>query len=316
MNKDAYYFPHFSNARNDRKLRRVRKELGVEGYGIYFMLLETLRDQDCFSYPMDDVDLLADEFGTSEQKIGAVIANYGLFQINEEQRFFSLKFVEYLEPYLTAKHRNMINGIKGNLIKYNYITKEQAKELSETEILELNDAVKRTAIIPLSPRDSGGDSGGDRNKRKEKEMKLNESKVNESKEEENKKPTEQAPRVPYQQIMDAYNLLPLSNIIELTDKRKKDLARVYKKYGKDAISTVFNNINNSGFLIGENDRGWKADFDWIFKASNFIKILEGRYENTKRPQNEDDTDNIFWKMLREEEEKIGKRGSAKAIDAS
>ena len=32
MNKDAFYFPHFSNARNDRKLRRVRKELGIEGY--------------------------------------------------------------------------------------------------------------------------------------------------------------------------------------------------------------------------------------------------------------------------------------------
>jgi len=31
MNKDAYYFPHFANARHDRKLRRVRKELGIEG---------------------------------------------------------------------------------------------------------------------------------------------------------------------------------------------------------------------------------------------------------------------------------------------
>ena len=127
----------------------------------------------------------------------------------------------------------------------------------------------------------------------------------------NKVPIE---RVPYQQIMDAYNLLPLSNIIELTDKRKKDLARVYKKYGKDAISTVFNNINNSGFLIGENDRGWKADFDWIFKASNFIKILEGRYLQSNKAK-EKVTNNIFLEILMEKGESMDEPfPSNKAID--
>ncbi len=63
--KDAFYFPHFCNARHDRKLKRVRKELGLEGYGIFFMLLETLREQADYRYPIEDLDLLADEFGTS-----------------------------------------------------------------------------------------------------------------------------------------------------------------------------------------------------------------------------------------------------------
>ena len=61
MTKDAFYFPHFSNARNDRKLRRLRKELGIEGYGIYFMVLEVLRDQEGFKYPLEDLDLLSEE---------------------------------------------------------------------------------------------------------------------------------------------------------------------------------------------------------------------------------------------------------------
>jgi hypothetical protein len=52
MEKEAYYFPHFCNARHDRKIRRLRKELGVEGYGIYFMLLETLREQQDLMYPL------------------------------------------------------------------------------------------------------------------------------------------------------------------------------------------------------------------------------------------------------------------------
>jgi hypothetical protein len=43
LSKDAYYFPHFYNARHDRKIKRLRKDLGIEGYGIFFMLLEVLR---------------------------------------------------------------------------------------------------------------------------------------------------------------------------------------------------------------------------------------------------------------------------------
>ena len=118
MKKDAFYFPHFCNARNDRKLRRIRKELGVEGYGIYYMILEVLREQDEFKYPIEDLDLLSDDFGASEQKIRTVVANYKLFEVDENENFFSLKFIEYLTPYIDAKAKNRVNGIKGNLIKH------------------------------------------------------------------------------------------------------------------------------------------------------------------------------------------------------
>lgn len=111
LQKDAYYFPHFSNARNDRKIKRVVKELGVEGYGIYFMLLEVLRDQSGFSYPMDDIDLLADEFNTSEQKVRTVIANYKLFDVDENDMFFSVKFNEFMQPYMTMKEQRRLAGI-------------------------------------------------------------------------------------------------------------------------------------------------------------------------------------------------------------
>ena len=109
MKKDAYYFPHFSNARHDRKLKRVIKDLGIEGYGIYFMVLEVLRDQQDFRYPITDIDLLADEFGTSESKLSVVIKNYDLFEIDEDSNFFSTKMIVYLQPYIerTEKARSM-----------------------------------------------------------------------------------------------------------------------------------------------------------------------------------------------------------------
>jgi len=112
MQKDAYYFPHFCNARHDRKIKRLRKELGLEGYGIYFMLLETLREQQDLMYPIDDIDLLAEEFGTSEQKIRVVICNYELFQLDPEQKFFSPKMLIYLEPYFKMKEQRREAGLK------------------------------------------------------------------------------------------------------------------------------------------------------------------------------------------------------------
>ncbi len=105
MNKDAYYFPHFANARHDRKLRRVRKELGIEGYAIYFMTLEVLREQEDFAYPLQDIDLLADDFGTSEAKVEAIVQGYNLFLIDDDKFFYSPKLIEYLQPYLERSKR-------------------------------------------------------------------------------------------------------------------------------------------------------------------------------------------------------------------
>ena len=117
MEKDAYYFPHFCNARHDRKIKRVIKELGIEGYGIFFMLLETLRDQLDFRYPLEDIDLLSDEYGTSEQKVRCVICNYQLFTVDESNKFFSPKQIFYLQPYIAMKEQRRVAGIRSGEIR-------------------------------------------------------------------------------------------------------------------------------------------------------------------------------------------------------
>jgi hypothetical protein len=40
---------------------------------------------------------------------------------------------------------------------------------------------------------------------------------------------------------------------------------------------VFTRINALPFFRGENDRGWRATFDWALKADSIVKVLEGNY---------------------------------------
>ena len=51
--KDAFYFSHDSNARNDPKIQALMSKWGYEGYGWWWAVLETLRDQPGYRYPMN-----------------------------------------------------------------------------------------------------------------------------------------------------------------------------------------------------------------------------------------------------------------------
>ena len=147
MEKEAFYFPHFCNARHDRKIRRLRKELGVEGYGIYFMLLETLREQQDLMYPLEDLDLLAEEFGVSEPKIRTTICNYQLFEIDFEQKFFSPKMLVYLEPYFKMKEQRKLAGKASadkRMLNDRSTTVQQSKgkesKVNETKVKEIKES--------------------------------------------------------------------------------------------------------------------------------------------------------------------------------
>ena len=40
----------------------------------------------------------------------------------------------------------------------------------------------------------------------------------------------------------------------------------------------------SHFLRGDNKRGWKASFDWLFENDkNWVKVYEGNYDNLLDP---------------------------------
>ena len=87
--KDAYWFSHDSNAKDDPKVMMLIDQLGLEGYGIYWVLIETLRDQPNYSYPIKLLPILAKRYYTSGEKMLAVVKNYELFETDDDVFFFS-----------------------------------------------------------------------------------------------------------------------------------------------------------------------------------------------------------------------------------
>src|SRR5574343_154579 len=76
----------------------------------------------------------------------------------------------------------------------------------------------------------------------------------------------------------------LSKIIKLTDKRLKKL-RDRLEDNNFLINEILLKISESSFLLGNNDRKWKVDFDFVIEnETNFVKILEGKYNNKSQPK--------------------------------
>lgn len=95
---------------------------------------------------------------------------------------------------------------------------------------------------------------------------------------------------PYEEIKDLYNSICktiLSEVKFLSDNRKTAIKTAWTKIKGDrahkieTITTLFTKASKSKFLTGSNDRGWRADFDWLIKEKNMFKVLEGSYDNRK-----------------------------------
>lgn len=48
MAKDAYYFSHDSNARTDTKIVDMMYDYGMAGYGMFWFIVEVMRESDCY----------------------------------------------------------------------------------------------------------------------------------------------------------------------------------------------------------------------------------------------------------------------------
>lgn len=109
--------------------------------------------------------------------------------------------------------------------------------------------------------------------------------------------------IDYKLILESYRLYcpNLRSVKSLSEERKKHISARFKEHGNEAINEMLKKAGSSEFLSGKNDRCWKADLDWIFNPTNFLKILEGKYDSKELSLSQTQTSKIQIKTTRLDE---------------
>lgn len=303
-NKDTYWFRHDSNAKDDPKCVLLIDQLGLEGYGIYWVLVEILREQPEYTYPLALLPSLARRYNTTAEKMKAVVCGYGLFEIRDDKIFFSESLLRRMEEYNLLKAKRKAAGEKGNEARWAarklianasqtdskrianasdcdgkpslYINSNNSPLLSNPSLDKSNSGLSNNE--ELSPTDEQSDA-------KEETKIFPEAQV----------PVEKKPETlsnrQCQQVVDFWNRkvtetgaqFPL--VKSLSEDRKKKI-RIrwdeFKAIGNpvDVCRTLFEKACASKFLQGDTPKGWSASFDWLFtNGKNWLKVYEGNYDN-------------------------------------
>ena len=215
------YFSHDSNARNSDKLMKVRMKLGAEGYGIFFMLIERLREEEGYKSTID-YDALAFDLRVEPEKVKQVVENYDLFKITEDGKYFySDSFNERMEMMDAKRKKRAEAGKKG------------AEKRWENRQNDSNANGNAIAMPKQSQCDTNGElMAFDGNKIKLNKIKLNKTKLNK-----NKPVTSSggSPNNDVQELINVYqeNFGVVNSIVQLELKEKLDV------YGKEMILESF-----------------------------------------------------------------------------
>lgn len=91
-----------------------------------------------------------------------------------------------------------------------------------------------------------------------------------------------------EEVVLLYNSICVSypKVQKISERRKTAIKARLKDYTIDEFKKAFTNAENSDFLRGKNNRGWRADFDWLMNENNLAKALEGNYDNKGGNNNE------------------------------
>ncbi len=171
--KETFYFSHDADARHDKKILRLKAKYGIEGYGIYFIILEMLRLEAGYKLSLDDVDVIAIECMKDSDFVSEFLEfcfseKVKLFEKDKEY-FWSDSMKSRMQIYEDKKNKLKENGKKGGRP-----SKEKQKDIDKKP--EENQKV-------LEEKPEGFENETKKNQSKVNKNKINESKVNNLEEE-------------------------------------------------------------------------------------------------------------------------------------
>lgn len=117
MSEQAYYFSHDWDAREDKKCVALIEQLGLEGYGIFWILIEILRMEADHTYPLTLIPAIARKYNTTTEKMKAVVLNYELFVIIDDKFFYSESLIYRLSLHENKREQARLAGVKSGEIR-------------------------------------------------------------------------------------------------------------------------------------------------------------------------------------------------------
>ena len=108
-----------------------------------------------------------------------------------------------------------------------------------------------------------------------------------------------------QDVVDLYHTLcpSLPKVRVITKKRITAIKSFLKQYDIETIKEAFEKAEASDFMKGQNNRGWKADIDFLTNANSVAKVLEDKYKN-KQADTITGTNNNFLDKFNQEWEAV------------
>ena len=189
--------------------------------------------------------------------------------------------------YQAACERNKRNGVKGGRPR-KQIEDEEPTGLEENPKNPLGSEEptggEKTQPNPKNPTEPDNDNDNEKEYDKEYEYGNNDNDINIILSKDSNSTSVEWVAAFFKQETGKYN----SNFPKLRNIKGVRLNHVkarLREYGEDAVREVITKAAQSDFLNGKNDRGWLANFDWIFLPTNFLKVLEGNYDNQTTTSN-------------------------------
>ena len=154
----AKYFSHDSNARNSDKLIRLRMRHSAAGYGVYFMILERLREEPDYM-SIKDYNVIAFDLRVDAALVKSVIEDFGLFVFTDDGKYFySESFSKRMGIMDETRKKRSEAGKSGMASRWSK-DKNSNDDITELQQNDNNVITK------------GGEKDNKKNKQKEKEIK-------------------------------------------------------------------------------------------------------------------------------------------------
>lgn len=262
MAKETFYFSHDFNARNDRKLIKLKLKYRQAGIGIYWSIVEMLFEENGV-LPLSEIPTIAGDLREKEAVVLSVINDFDLFE-NDGKNFWSNSAKRRIDKRL-EKSEKAKESIRKRWENTNVL---QSKNDSNT-IKVKESKVKESKIKNKTLPPEGGES--------DLSLKSVYTDIPKTKNTicdfiKNKKPVFIDP------YFDLWNIFAiekdLSTLKTLNDNRRRKFNIRIREDTFDFLE-ILRKAGKSEFLL----TGKWFGFDWIIENdSNYLKVLEGNFD--------------------------------------